>query len=114
MTVFDKILNDEIPVKKVYEDDIVLAFEDINPQAPTHVLVIPKIKFKSFSDLKDKSATIVGDYFCKVSHVASVLGLDNDGYRIIFNCGKHGWQTVDYLHAHILGGKQLAGWDGQR
>lgn len=106
-TIFDKILKKEIPCKTIYEDNDVLAFEDINPQAPTHVLVIPKVKITSFGNLPDFTSDAVGKYMQKVSFVAKKLGLDKDGYRIVFNHGKHGQQTVNYIHAHILGGKQL-------
>lgn len=106
-TIFDKIIAKEIPADVVYEDDVVLAFNDINPQAPTHVLVIPKKKIVSFADLKEMDAQVIGEYMTRVSKVASELGLDGDGYRIVFNHGRDGQQTVDYIHAHILGGKSL-------
>ena len=106
-TIFDKILKKEIPCKIIYEDKEVLAFEDINPQAPTHVLVIPKTKMQSFDSLHEFESDIIGRYMQKVSFVAKKLKLDKDGYRIVFNHGKYGQQTVPYIHAHILGGKQL-------
>ena len=106
-TIFDKILKKEIPCKAVYEDDDVLAFEDINPQAPTHILVIPKRKIPSFDALSQLEEAVVGSYIKKVALVAKKLNLDKDGYRIVFNHGKDGQQTVNYIHAHILGGKQL-------
>lgn len=106
-TIFDKIIKKEIPANIVYEDHDVLAFNDINPQAPTHVLVIPKKKVVKFSELKDHAIEDVGVFFKKVSQVANQLGLDDNGYRIVLNCGKDGQQTVDYIHAHILGGRQL-------
>jgi histidine triad (HIT) family protein len=106
-TIFDKILSGEIPSTAVYEDDHVLAFKDLNPQAPVHVLVIPKIKAVKFSDFKDRDINEAGLFFNRVAKIAALLGLDKDGYRIIINSGKHGQQTVDYVHAHILGGRQL-------
>ena len=106
-TIFDKIIAKEIPADIVYEDDHVLAFKDIAPQAPVHVLVIPKQKFKSFVELKDCDDAVIAAYMKRVSKVASELGLDGDGYRVVFNSGKDGGQSVDYIHAHILGGRQL-------
>ncbi len=108
-TIFEKILSKELPAKVVFEDDIALAFHDINPQAPVHVLVIPKQKLVGFSDVKSGDAKFVGLFMQRVSQVAQQLGLDERGYRIVFNQGRDGNQTVDYLHAHILGGRRL-GW----
>ena len=107
-TIFDKILNKEIPADVVYEDEDVLAFRDINPQAPVHVLVIPKIKVEKFSELQDAPSDWVGKYFSKAALVASELELDENGYRVVINNGKHGQQSVDYIHIHLLGGKQLS------
>lgn len=106
-TIFDKILRKEIPADIVYEDDIVIAFNDISPQAPTHVLVVPKKKVEGFDCLKDAAAADTGNYMSSVSKVADFLGLEKDGYRIVFNFGKYGQQTVNYIHAHILGERQL-------
>ena len=106
-TIFDQILSKKIPADVVYEDDWVIAFRDVSPQAPVHVLVIPKKKLISFIDLKKESVTNVGYYFQAVSKIVAQLGLESDGYRVVFNHGKHGQQTVDYLHAHIIGGRQL-------
>jgi len=107
-TVFDKIIKKEIPADVVYEDDSILAFRDINPQAPVHVLVIPKKKVASFNDLKDRSSEETGLFLQGVSKVAVQLGLAEDGYRIVMNCGSNGQQTVEYLHAHILGERQMS------
>lgn len=106
-TIFDKILKGEIPSTKVYEDEVVYAFEDINPIAPVHVLVIPKEKLIKFSDFENLDVNITGTFMQKVAKVAKELGLDGKGYRVVFNCGEEGGQEVDYLHAHILGGKKL-------
>ncbi len=106
-TLFDKILQKKIPSEAVYEDDDVYAFKDINPQAPVHVLVIPKKKVERFAQLKEIAKDDVGIFFQKVSLVAAELGLEKNGYRIVINNGKHGQQSVEYLHAHILGGRQL-------
>ncbi len=106
-TIFDKILKREIPVEVVFEDEFVLAFKDINPQAPVHVLVIPKKPIKSFADLRHEDVQYIGEYFKRVSQVADLLGLEQDGYRIVYNHGKDGQQTVDHIHAHVLGGRGL-------
>ena len=106
-TIFDKIIRRELPCDVVYEDNEVLAFKDINPQAPIHIIVIPKHKFKSFDDLKTADASIAGSYMSKISKIAHEQGLSDTGYRIVFNHGTYGQQTVDYIHAHILSGRQL-------
>jgi len=106
-TLFDKILAGEVPADKVYEDEHILAFRDINPQAPVHVLVIPKQKAARFDELSDSEATQIGMLFKGAAQVARQLGLAKDGYRIVVNNGEHGQQTVEYLHIHILGGRQL-------
>lgn len=107
-TLFEQILRGDIPSERVYENDDVYAFRDINPQAPVHVLVIPKTKMESVADLKERSPEEVGRFMRGVSETAKELGLEGDGYRVVFNTGKHGQQTVQYLHAHIIGGKQLS------
>jgi len=106
-TIFDKILRGDIPAQKVHEDEHVLAFRDVNPQAPTHVLVIPKARVARFAGLKDMPAAVVGEFFQGVGRVAAKLGLDNNGYRIVINNGRDAQQTVEYLHAHILGGRGM-------
>lgn len=108
ITIFDKILAGEIPAKKVYEDDHVLAFEDISAQAPVHVLVIPKQKMVSFADVKANDPAVMGAYMVAISKVADSLGLEEGGYRVVFNHGENGGQTVSYIHAHILGGRSLS------
>ncbi len=108
-TIFEKILDKEIPSESVFEDEKVYAFRDINPQAPVHVLVIPKSKLTGFADLADRRISgVVGRFMQEVARIAEKLGLEEDGYRIVFNQGKHGQQTVAYLHAHILGGRQMS------
>ncbi|MCX6108321.1 MAG: histidine triad nucleotide-binding protein [Proteobacteria bacterium] len=107
LTIFDKILSKEIPAQIVYEDDYVLAFRDIQPQAPVHVLVIPKTKWAGFSALQDAAPLAVGEFFTRIAKVAAQLGLDAKGYRVVLNNGRDGQQTVEYIHAHILGGRGL-------
>jgi len=108
-TIFDKILERKIPASIVYEDDDVLAFKDISPQAHTHVLVIPKKKAASLKDLKQWDSYDVGVFFQKVAMIAEKIGISDSGYRTVLNTGANGGQTVDYLHAHILGGEPLSG-----
>lgn len=107
-TIFDKILAGDSPADVVYEDDCVLAFNDINPQAPVHVIVIPKKKIRDFIKLQENDLQDTGLFFQSVSKVATSLKLDQNGYRIVLNCGKNGQQTVEYLHAHILGERQMS------
>ena len=107
LTLFDKIIRKEIPANIVYEDDHVLAFRDINPQAPVHVLVIPKQKQARFAHLPEADALAVGEFFRGVARVARQLNLDNNGYRVVINNGRDAQQSVEYIHAHILGGRAL-------
>lgn len=106
--IFAKILREEIPCDKVYEDEKVLAFRDISPQAPSHVLVIPKGAYENAGDFAANAADdeIVA-LFRAVGKVAAQLGVDESGYRIIINCGNNGGQEVPHLHLHILGGRKL-------
>ena len=108
MTIFERILKKEIPANVAYEDDTVLAFHDIAPQAPIHVLVIPKQKWVRFADFAIADHKQIGEYMSAVARVAKHLGLDENGYRVVFNNGRDGQQTVDYIHAHILGGRRLS------
>lgn len=106
MTIFTKIIQREIPADIVFEDDICLAFRDINAQAPTHVLIIPKEPIPSLNSLKTEHQGIMGHLMMKVPEIAAELGLGN-GYRIAVNCGEDGGQSVDHLHIHLLGGRKL-------
>jgi histidine triad (HIT) family protein len=108
VTIFDKMLAKEIPAKVVYEDEHVFAFHDINPQAPVHVLVIPKIKARNMTELAEHDVSQVGHYLKGVAATAKQLNLAENGYRVVFNTGNDGQQTVEYIHAHILGGRQMA------
>ena len=105
-THFKKILDKEIPADVVYEDDRCLAFRDINPQAPTHVLIIPKVEIASLADAQEQDAPLLGYLLVIASKLAAKLGLAN-GYRAVINCGRDGGQTVDHLHVHLLGGRSL-------
>ena len=106
--VFAKILRGEIPCSKVFEDDHVLAFEDINAQAPTHVLVIPKGQYVSWDDFSARADDAeIAAFVRGVGHVARMLGLVEPGYRLLANVGQHGHQEVPHLHVHLFGGKPL-------
>lgn len=105
--LFCKIIAGEIPSKKAYEDDRVLAFYDIAPQAPVHLLVIPKKHIEGVDCITEENAEEVGYLFTCIPKIAGELGLA-EGYRVISNVGKHGCQSVRHLHFHILGGKQLS------
>ncbi|MCA9235864.1 MAG: histidine triad nucleotide-binding protein [Planctomycetales bacterium] len=106
-TIFQKIIDREIPAKIVFEDDKCLAFHDVNPQAPTHVLLIPKQPVESIDALTDADAALLGHMWLVVRDLARQLGLAEDGYRVVVNCGADGGQTVDHLHFHLLGGRSL-------
>lgn len=103
--IFCKIANGEIPSNKVYEDDKIIAIHDLNPQAPVHVLVIPKEHIACADDINEDNCEVIGHLFSKIPVVAKELNLD--GYRIINNCKEIAGQTVMHLHFHILGGKPL-------
>ncbi|WDM85629.1 histidine triad nucleotide-binding protein [Ehrlichia sp. JZT12] len=104
--IFAKILRKELPCNVVYEDEFVLAFHDIYPQAPIHILVIPKDKYISFNDFIGSSANITY-FFSIVKKITHKFQLDKTGYRIVTNHGKQGGQVIPHFHVHILGGKQL-------
>ncbi len=107
MTIFTKIINREIPADIVYEDDQCLAFRDVSPQAPTHVLLIPKKPVESLDQFADDDAALAGHLLMTVPKVAKELGL-TEGYRTVINTGVEGGQTVFHLHIHILAGRSLA------
>lgn len=104
--LFCKIVESAIPSAKVYEDDMMLAFKDINPQAPVHVLLIPKKHIQSVDSVNADNVAYVQHIFLKLPEIAAQLGLEN-GYRVISNCGDDGCQSVKHLHFHILGGTKL-------
>jgi len=106
-TLFGKIIRREIPAEIVYEDDDVLAFRDINPQAPVHVLFIPKQAVATLNDLAADHAALIGKLFLAATGWAKQQGFADDGYRIVMNCNKHGGQTVFHIHLHLLAGRQM-------
>ena len=108
-TIFSKIISHELPADIVYEDDDVLAFRDINPQAPVHVLVIPKVEIATVNDIKPEQAVLIGKMVLAAQRIAADEGIAEDGYRLVINCNRHGCQEVFHLHLHLVGGRQLRG-----
>ena len=106
-TIFKKIIDGELPADIVYEDDWCLAFRDIQAQAPTHVLVIPKKEVVNVAGLEEVDVELAGRLLLTVGKVARALGVDESGYRVVANIGKHGGQSVDHLHLHLLAGSQM-------
>jgi len=106
-TIFKRIIDGEIPADIVYEDEQCLAFRDISPQAPVHILVIPRKEIPSIDHLSDEDEQLVGHIYLVIKQIAAGEGLE-DGYRVIVNCGEEGGQTVDHLHFHLLGGRGLS------
>ena len=105
--LFCRIISGEIPSQKVFEDQLCYAFKDINPQAPVHVLVIPKLHIPSVDGVNEENSAYVSHIFECIPRIAAELGL-GDGYRVITNCGENGCQSVKHLHFHILGGQKLS------
>ena len=107
--IFCKIANGEIPTNYIYEDDMVVAFNDIAPQAPEHIIIIPREHISSALQLDDANADVVGHIFKVASKIARDKGFAENGFRIVNNCGKDGGQTVGHLHFHVLAGRNI-GW----
>ncbi len=109
-TIFGKIIRGEIPCDKVFEDEDVLAFRDIHPAGPTHVLIIPKKRhIPTINDATAEDQALLGKMLLTAAEVARSEGIDQSGYRLVINCNQHGGQTVYHLHMHIIGGRAL-GW----
>lgn len=106
--IFCKIARGEIPCNRVYEDDQVLAFDDIHPMAPVHVVVIPKDHIRTFMDLTTDNVSLMGAMMAAAQEVARRKGIDQRGFRVVFNCNPEGGQIIYHLHMHVLGGRQLA------
>ena len=105
--IFCKIINGQLPSRVVYEDDKVFAFNDINPMAPVHVLVVPKMHVESVKDITDENVNILGDIHLAANKIAQKLGIYDKGYRLVTNCGGDAGQVVFHLHYHLMGGKRL-------
>jgi len=106
-TIFSRIVRKEIPAKIVYEDDVSLAFHDLNAQAPVHVLVIPKRQIDSLELATDEDASLLGHLQIVIQKVARLLNIHESGYRVVMNCGRDGGQSVGHIHYHLLGGRPL-------
>lgn len=106
-TIFTKIINKEIPANIVYEDDDVIAFKDIAPVAPIHILVVPKKEIATINDVKEEDTYLIGKVYLVISKLAKEFGLAEKGYRIVSNCNEHGGQTVFHIHFHLIGGEKL-------
>jgi histidine triad (HIT) family protein len=107
-TIFSKIINKEIHADIVYETDNILAFKDINPQAPVHILIIPKIEIPKVTDIDGKThAQLLGELFDAANKLAKDFKIEQDGFRLVFNCGDNGGQDVYHLHMHLLGGRKM-------
>ena len=106
-TLFEKIVAGELPADIVYQDDTVTAFRDINPQAPTHILIIPNKVIPTANDIAESDEQLIGHLVTVAAGIAREEGIAEDGYRLMFNCNKHGGQEVYHLHLHLLGGKPL-------
>ncbi len=106
-TIFTKIINREIPAQIVYEDDLCIAFKDIEPKAPVHVLIVPKKEIASFAEVTDEDKDLVGHMMIKAAQVAKDLGVSDSGFRLVANTNSEGGQEVDHIHIHLLGGRQM-------
>ena len=106
--IFCKIVAGEIPSEKVFENDTVCAFNDVSPEAPVHILIVPKEHIESANDLDDKNIGVVAEIFRTAKQLAKEKGIAEKGYRIVNNCGEDGGQSVKHLHFHLLGGRSLA------
>jgi histidine triad (HIT) family protein len=107
MTLFEKIANHEIPATILYEDEEVVAFRDISPQAPQHIIIIPRRPISSINDVTPSDAELVGRLVLVAKQIAATHGVADSGYRLVFNCGKDAGQSVDHIHLHLLGGREL-------
>ena len=108
MTIFKKIIDKQIPAKIVHEDEQCLAFHDVQPMAPVHVLIIPKKEIKSMAELTSADSQLMGHLMVTASEIANTLGLAQNGYRVVLNTRTYGGQSVDHIHLHLLGGRPFA------
>jgi histidine triad (HIT) family protein len=106
-TIFSKIISREIPADIVYQDDDVTAFRDIEPQAPVHILIVPKKEIPTVNDIAEDDERLIGKLFTAARKIAAKEGIAEDGYRLLINCNKHGGQEVFHLHMHLFGGRPL-------
>lgn len=107
-TIFTKIINREIPATIIFENDKIIAFKDINPQAPVHILVVPKKEIATLNDIKEEDKDLIGEVYLAIEKITKDLKIDGEGYRVITNCNEYGGQEVFHLHFHLIGGKKLS------
>ncbi|HEY6171915.1 MAG TPA: histidine triad nucleotide-binding protein [Candidatus Kapabacteria bacterium] len=107
MTLFEKIIAREIPADIVYETDEIIAFRDITPKAPTHILIVPKKPVATINDLSEEDAHLIGKITLAAKEIAKQEKIEENGYRLVFNCNKDGGQSVYHIHCHLLGGRQM-------
>ena len=107
-TIFSKIINKEIEANIIYEDESILAFEDVNPQAPIHILIIPKKEIKTANHIEQDDAHLIGKLFLVAKNIAKKKNIAKNGYRLVMNCNDDGGQTVYHLHLHLIGGRKLS------
>ena len=108
MTLFEKIAAHQIPAKIIQEDDDLIVFHDINPQAPVHVLVVPKKVIPRLNEAKEEDGKLLGQLLLKAGEIAASLGIAESGFRVVINSGRDGGESVPHLHIHLLGGRRLA------
>lgn len=106
-TIFSKIIRREVPADILFQDDLVTAFPDIRPQAPTHILIVPNRPIPTVNDVTAEDETVLGHMFVVAAKLSREQGIAEDGYRLIINCGRHSGQEVYHLHMHLLGGRRL-------
>tara|TARA_Y100001970_G_scaffold87293_2_gene110165 strand:- start:989 stop:1330 length:342 start_codon:yes stop_codon:yes gene_type:complete len=106
-TIFSKIINKEIDADTIHEDDLCIAFKDVNPIAPIHILIIPKKEIRTINDIKKDDRIIVGHLFIIAKKIAKKLKIDENGYRLVFNCNEDGGQTVYHIHMHLIAGRKF-------
>tara|TARA_B100000941_G_scaffold122790_1_gene86461 strand:- start:1062 stop:1406 length:345 start_codon:yes stop_codon:yes gene_type:complete len=107
-TIFDKIISRDIPAEIIYEDNNYLAFNDINPQAPIHILIIPKKRIPTINDIQLSDSDLIAGLFLAAKNIAIQKGIDEDGYRLVLNCNENGGQSVYHIHLHLIGGRKLS------
>mgnify|MGYP003981607641 CR=1 FL=1 len=106
-TIFNKIINKEITADILYEDDLSIAFKDLNPQAPEHILIIPKKSIKTINDIKESDKSLIGHLFIVAKNIAKDINISESGYRIVFNCNENAGQSVFHIHMHLIGGRKM-------
>jgi histidine triad (HIT) family protein len=106
-SIFTKIINKEIKADIIYEDEEIVAFKDINPMAPVHILIVPRNPISTLNDLKDEDAELLGKIIIRAKKLSHEFNIDNEGYRLVLNCNEAAGQTVFHIHCHLLGGRKL-------